>query len=223
MKIAICDDDNNDLMKMQQFIEMFNPDLRYELFHSADELLEAFKSNFYDLVFMEIIMQPINGLIAAKTIKKKYEKSLIVFTSISKKYSIIGYEFAFRYLVKPVIYENLIQVLRVTILKLTPRKIRIDSYILPTNSIYFIEVFRHNIVIHTQDGSYDLRNSLKNIESKLCGGFFTRPHNSFLVNMDYIVGVTQAAITLKNGTVISISRSKKEKFFEELNNYLKCY
>lgn len=221
MKIALCDDDNNDLLQLQQYLENFNTSLSYDSIHSAVDLIEAFKNDFYDLVFMDIEMQPINGLTAAKIIKKKYEKTLIVFTTISRKYSIIGYEVAFRYLVKPLIYENFIQVLRISIWKSSPRNVWIDNHVLPADSIYLVEVFKHNIVVHTQEKKYDLRNSLKNIESILSGCHFIRPHNSYLVNLDYIVNVTQAEIIMKNGMAITISRSRKKQFFEEFSHYIK--
>lgn len=225
MKIAICDDEKSDSTRIEEFLIRYNPDLEYELFRSAEELLNALESRFYDLIFLDIEMGQINGFTAAKQIREREDKPLIVFTTKSSKYTIQGYEVAFRYLVKPVTYDNFSKVLKAALEQLTPQKITVEingkNILVSTKDIYYFEVLNHNIKIHTQNGIYDFRDSLKNVELMLGGGTFIRPHHSFLVNLRHVMSISQANIIMKDGQKINISRKKKDDVLKMFHQFLR--
>lgn len=225
MRIAICDDEKDELTMLKGFIAQFNPDLHVSSFTSALALLEVLNQELFDLIFLDIEMEPLNGFTAAKLISGSRQRPLIVFVTKSSKYTIQGYEVAFRYLVKPVSYEDFEKVISAAVEQITPRKIIVDingeSQIIATNDIRYCEVSNHTLKIHTQLGSLIIRESLHNMEIMLGGTSFVRPHNSFLINMAYIAGVNKNEILLKNGVKISISRKKKDEFFDILHRYLR--
>lgn len=172
-------------------------------------------------------MRLLNGFDAAKIIMERFEDRppLIVFTTSSSKYSIRGYEVAFRYLLKPVSFEDFYAVMSAAIKKLAPKKLDIVSngktLIIPVNEILYCEVYGHNSIIHTSENSYETRSSLKNIEDSLQGGGFVRPHSSYLVNLEQVASADQNEIILKNGFSIKISRHKKNEFLKTLYEYLR--
>jgi DNA-binding LytR/AlgR family response regulator len=225
MKIAVCDDEKCDASRIEEFLTRYNPNLEYERFSSAEDLLKALDHSFYDLIFLDIEMGQMNGFTAAKQIRGGEDKPLIVFTTKSSKYTIQGYEVAFRYLVKPVAYESFSKVLKAALEQLTPQKITVDisgkNFLLSIKDIYYFEVLNHNIKIHTQHGIYDFRDSLKNVEQMLSGGAFIRPHHSFLVNMQHIVSISQADIIMKNNQKINISRKKKDDVLKAFHQFLR--
>lgn len=225
MKIAICDDDDKDISVTKEYISRFDAGLMCDTFNSAVDLIRALQTNFYDLIFLDIEMGALNGFDAATKIIAQNEKPLIIFVTKSSQYTIQGYEVAFRYLVKPITYENLEKVLKAALEHILPQKIVIDingkNHVFSVRDIYYFEIYGHNVKIRTSDQTYECRNSLKNIEDMLSGCPFIRPHNSYLINMEYVVGASQTEILMRDGRAISLSRKKKEEVYKALHQYLK--
>ncbi|SHI22220.1 two component transcriptional regulator, LytTR family [Sporobacter termitidis DSM 10068] len=225
MKIAVCDDDCSDRLILKDYIGSFDAALECDLFTSAEELMSAFHAVYYDLVFLDIEMEGMDGFHAAKMITGSGDSPLIIFVTKSSKYIIQGYEVAFRYLVKPLDYEDFSKVMKTAVENIVPKKISIDingkNHLVSTKDIGYIEVFNHNIRIHAGSSVYDWRCSLKYIEEFLDGSHFARPHNSYLVNLDQIDSVTQSEIIMKDRFKISISRQRKNDFFTALHQYLR--
>lgn len=61
MKIAICDDEAKDAKILLDHCRACNLSYESAVFPTASELLCAFSSDFYDLVFLDIEMVPPNG------------------------------------------------------------------------------------------------------------------------------------------------------------------
>ncbi|MEO2817362.1 LytTR family DNA-binding domain-containing protein, partial [Flavonifractor plautii] len=53
------------------------------------------------------------------------------------------------------------------------------------------------------------------------GNGFARPHNSFLVNLDFVDRIQKANLLLTDGTEIPISRNRKKLFDEALFHFLR--
>lgn len=225
MRIAICDDDINDRSKLNDFIHRYDGSLVCDLYSSAVELINALKTAYYELIFLDIEMEKLNGFNAAKLIMGGSDKPLIIFVTHSSKYTIQGYEVAFRYLVKPITYENLEKVLKAALERILPQKMPIDingkTYFISLKEIYYFEVLDHKVRIHTNHKSYDCRYTLKNIEDMLSASPFIRPHNSFLVNMEHVVSASQAELTMRDELKISISRKKKDEVLKAIHEYLR--
>lgn len=225
MKIAICDDDINDRTKLSDFIRRYDGSLACDLYISAEDLLNALKTTYYELIFLDIEMEGLNGFNAAKLIMGESDKPLIIFVTHSSKYTIQGYEVAFRYLIKPITYENFEKVLKAALERILPQKIPIDingkTYFISLKEIYYFEVLDHKIRIHTNQKSYDCRHTLKNIEDMLTASSFIRPHNSYLVNLEHVVSASQAELTMRDELKISISRKKKDDVLKAIHEYLR--
>jgi DNA-binding LytR/AlgR family response regulator len=225
MRIAVCDDDKRDSTVIKEFIGRFDAGLDCHVFHSATELVDANRREFFDLIFLDIEMKPMNGFEAAKLMFKNKEKPLIIFVTKSSKYTILGYEVAFRYLIKPITYEQLESALNASLEQIVPKKIMIEvggkNVMISTKDIYYFEVFDHDVRALTKNSAYDYRASLKNIEDMLSGGNFVRPHNSYLVNLEHVISTTQSEFIMKDGRVISISRKRKDDVFRALHQYLR--
>jgi DNA-binding LytR/AlgR family response regulator len=225
MKIAVCDDDSKDRQILADYIGRYDASLGYELFASAEELMDALSMNHYELIFLDIEMGGLDGFNAAKIITETGDSPLIVFVTKSSKYTIRGYEVAFRYLVKPLEYDDFARVMKAALEQIVPQKIPVEfngkSVLISTRDILYIEILNHNTRFHTENGVYDGRNSLKNLEAMLEGCPFSRPHNSFLVNMEHVISFTQSEILMKDLQKIIISRKRKDEFFKAMHQYLR--
>ena len=225
MKIAVCDDDDSDVSVIRDYLARFDASLSCDTFYSAADLLRALRVTFYDLIFLDIEMGSLNGFDAAKLIMEDRDKPRIVFVTKSSKYTIQGYEVAFRYLVKPLHYAEFSKVMKAALEQIVPQKIAIDidgkDHVFSVSEIYYFEIFGHRIRIITADNAYLCRNSLKNLEDMLNGSGFIRPHNSYLVNADHIFTASQTELVMEDGMKISISRKKKSNVMKSLHQYLK--
>ena len=101
MRIAICDDEDQERLNIEALVKRYAPELSIVLFSSADELLAAAKTTFFPLIFLDIEMDDTNGFDAAEELMSGSAKPLIVFVTKSTEYTIRGYDVAFHYLVKP--------------------------------------------------------------------------------------------------------------------------
>ena len=61
MNIAICDDEQQDIDILYHYCKSCKLPYNISTFLSASALLEAFKSQFYDLIFLDIEMDKPNG------------------------------------------------------------------------------------------------------------------------------------------------------------------
>ena len=51
MRIAICDDEDQERLNIKALVKRYAPELSIVLFSSADELLTAAKTTFFPLIF----------------------------------------------------------------------------------------------------------------------------------------------------------------------------
>ena len=61
MRIAICDDEPKELELLHSFLLRYDATLPYTLFSSAQDLLDASSSTFFDIIFMDIYYFEIYG------------------------------------------------------------------------------------------------------------------------------------------------------------------
>jgi DNA-binding LytR/AlgR family response regulator len=227
LRIAICVDDKKDIDTLWEYIEKYDSSIEKRAFGSAEELLDTLDGETYDLIFLDIQMKLLNGFDAAKIIMERFSDRppLIVFTTMSSKYTIRGYEVAFRYLMKPVKYEEFSDVLSAAWKKIMPKRLQVRydgrTFIIPVDEILYCEVCGHNTKIHTVNSTYEIRSPLKTIEESLEGGGFARPHGSYLVNLDQIISASQSEIVLKNGLTMKISRYRRDEFLKAFHNFLR--
>ena len=104
--IAIVDDDGNDISLLKSAIERYfkenGGDYRIAEFHDGSELMADYAPR-YDIVFLDIDMKQLDGMAAAKRIRRTDGGTAIIFVTRMAKYAIKGYEVsALDFIVKPV-------------------------------------------------------------------------------------------------------------------------
>ena len=95
MKIAICDDDNRDLLQIASLLESYRHDrkavLSYASFQNATELLVSLESREYDLLLLDVLMPGVNGIQAAREIREHNSRMEIVFLTSSPEFAVESY------------------------------------------------------------------------------------------------------------------------------------
>lgn len=216
LKIAICDDEATDLQHLKELVEAYDYSLDITTFSTAKALYDGFQATFYDLIFLDIEMEPPTGYEVACQLMEQQDKPLIVFVTNSSEYTIRGYGVAFRYLPKPITYDVVASAMMAALEYLTPKKIAIQvddvTQILSLRDITYIEVRDHRIHYHTTVREWICRGNLKLVERTLAGTTFSKPHSSFIVNLEHVKYITDKDVVLTNGMVIPMSKRSKKGF-----------
>lgn len=226
MKIALCDDSPGDLQLMLEYCKQYAPSLPVYTFSSGKALMAAFSSAFYDLVFLDIEMEPPNGYDTALKLRTMARKPEIVFTTKNLNYSIRGYGVALRYLPKPISYDLFVRTLHQALQILVPPKLTIPyqgtQKIVQISDIIYIEVIRHQVIFHMANGStLDFRGSLKDIMEQIESSWFVQCHKSFCVNLNHIDRISSQYIIMVTQDNVPIGRNKKENFEKRLQEFLR--
>lgn len=239
LKIAICDDNVQELEHAYSILLNFtekkrDADFIIRRFQSSYDLLECLDMSLdFHIYLLDIIMPFINGIEVGKKIREKDNNAIIIFLTSSPDFALKSYEvYAFQYLLKPVTQENLENVLQRALLRIdyeTAQGLTIKTKdgikAFRNHTIVFAEYVRHSVRFHLSDGSVfstvTLRDPFDSIANKLLGDpRFIRPHVSYIVNMNYIRGITDRDFVMTEGSLVSISKSNYADIKKSFINFL---
>lgn len=231
LSIAVCDDEIIECAGMAEKIRGTLEEMKVPCFlrqfNSGEELLQSEED--FDIVFLDIMMDGLDGMKTAKRIRKKASCRLLVFISASRDYVFDAYDVeAFWYLVKPVEREKLKQVLKKAVLKteaaspdfILVNKGRQKQKIFLRDILYF-EIMGRLIDIHKTGGISDYYGKISILEEELREKGFFRCHKSYLVHLKYVKGYNRQEAVLDNGEKIPISKRRYEEFCKALLSYMK--
>jgi len=226
LHIAICDDEIEDLSQALDLVKIYDKSnqLQITTFLRAADLLEKVTQYSFDIVLLDIEMEPPSGFDIAKELISKDNAPTIIFTTKSNAYALKGYGIAIRYLQKPLMYESLSEALDIAIADATAHRltIQVDSVLhtVRLRDVQYIEIYGHYANIHTARQTFRLRTTLKEIMGRLPKGYFVPSHKSYIVNLDHITSVSNSLIKLDHGETIPIGRTKAKEFNQALFRYL---
>ena len=232
LRIAICDDELFFLEKIQKLLEEYleKRELPYELhsFLSGEAFLEQCENNVkFDIVFLDISMEEIDGIQTAKRIRTFHTDTYIVFVTAFMDYALEGYKVnAVRYLMKdtlaPAIEECMTAILqKMQIAQVTFPFLEGEKKIY-TDNILYVESRGHKSIFHyMEEGAvtYQIYDKLDNVERKLENCFFLRIHKSYLVNMKHIRKVSNYTAYLDTGEELPIPRLRFQTVKEAFVDY----
>lgn len=224
LKIAVCDDTQAFLTETQQMIWQWPKGanrVSLSLFSDADALIEAHKTDAFDIIFLDVVMPLLNGIDAAAEIRKQDRSVKIVFLSVSPEFAVDSYTVkADNYLLKPVskqklfacldeIQEELLETARAITVKSTAAVHRIrlqDIEYLESQGKLVLFYLHDGRTLHGNEPLYAYEKSLLPED-----GFF-KCHRSYLVNLNKIRTYTHKEITMNSGARIPISRNCQKEF-----------
>ena len=220
--IAVCDDMENEreltVSMITEFFRDANIEFKIDEYRSSEALTAEFADGnaFYDLIFMDIFMEGLNGFEASVKIRK-YDKSVaIVFLTKSPDFAIESYEVeASGYLLKPADDKKLSLLLSKLTRTERPKSIAIKKRgkvkTFDYRDIVYAESHAHTLTVHLTGGREDsIYYKLDDFEDELNDERFLRCHKSYLVNMDFVKHAEEV-FTLTTGSKVPIrSRGRKE-------------
>ncbi len=233
INVAICDDDQSFAWNVEQLLRQTAAEQELEVccevYPDGSDLIRAVteQQKCFDLIYLDIEMETMNGIHTAQALREKELPILIVYISGHEKYlkELFCTE-PFRFLSKPVMEDEF----RTVFFSAYERIRRQTGYFtffykkichrIPYNRIACFESNGRVISVHRSDQGASKNNLLpdrfygkideveKQVSSK--NGRFLRVHQSFLVNFDYIKAIAATEIELLDGMRIQISEDRRK-------------
>lgn len=192
---------------------------------NATEAFSELSKQHIDLVFLDINMPEVTGLMFANAIQGK---SNVIFTTAYREYAVDGFELqAVDYLLKPISLERLMKAVHKFIgEQMAPQTqqvheftfFRCDRKMVKINfeDLLYTESRGDYIKLHTKQETYITRETIRTVIEKLPEQFFIRTHRSFIINISKIDSFTNEHITIGRSS-IPISRSYRDAVAHRLN------
>lgn len=224
IKIAAVDDNNEFLKEIHDFIGTCLPkdEFSIDLYNNPTIFLSTFHCQ-YDIVFLDIEMPGIDGLSAAKDIRKVDENVIIIFITNFGSLAIKGFEVeAFDFIVKPIQPKAFADSLTRAYNALKKRS---GDFLLfedkdgirkiHTRDILYVESVKHYLVFHLVSEVIQERGLISDLEKKIGQFGFARCNNGCLVNLKYVDRVSNNLVYVLSQP-LTLSRGKKKAFIDAL-------
>ena len=226
-KISVIDDNASDTEYVAALVarwaESAGHSLRIFTFSSAEAFFFQYEEEQdFDILLLDIEMGQMNGVDLAKKVRQEDDAVQIVFITGFPDFIAEGYEVAaLHYLMKPVSYEKLHEVLDRAAANLAKTEKRLcvtydrRTDFVPLSQILYVEAQKQCVLIHTFEETYRMKQSFAETVEKL-DEFFFKCQRSFCVNLSHITQIKSSSVLLKNGEEVPISRGMAEKIGKEI-------
>ena len=229
ISIAIVDDEKVIREQIKDLIEKKQIESVIDTYSSGEELLMVEKC--HDIVFLDIQMDGMNGIDAARALRQRTEDTVLVFITGIKEYVFDAFDVAaFHYLIKPIEGMKFSSVYERAVLEVKKKKkysmgqlfvkTKSRNVTLEQKDILYIESRAKKVEIHIRNEIMEVYAGIGELEKQLTENFY-RCHRGYLVNMAFIVEYSNDSITLNNGETIILTKEKYNEFVKVYMRYLK--
>lgn len=233
IRIAICDDLTADIEKMKTHIIRYSKENSLQIsvmaYSTQNDILNALKkADTYDIFFLDIYMESLNGIELARHIRKQGVKSRIIFFSTSEDHALAAFGVnAIQYLVKPVEYEAFTNAMKMALIDKAHREEAIsieyghEVIKIPFENIVYVEAQRNYQYLFLTNGEpRKMRMTCSELFNYMRGRpEFVRAGASYIINLEYVVKINSKDIELTDGKKIPMPRGNYAILKEKYINY----
>lgn len=234
LDIAICDDDNSFAGGLEETLcrmgKTYGLKFEIDVYHDGCGLVKEIRDGRrYDIICLDIQMQEMDGVEAARQIRKLDRVVELIYVTSYDSYMKDVFEVTpSGFIVKPVEQKEF----EMTFYRVLQTVIGQDAYyrfrynkeeykLLIRDILYFMSDLRKTYIIE-EGGRYMEYRKLNDI-SKILGqgnGVFVRIHKSYLVNYRHVVRFSYDSVKLSNGEVLPVSSHRKQEVDEQLTRLM---
>lgn len=222
LNILICDDEklflDRLIDKVTIYLKSKGIPCQISAFCSGEELIEDGEEERYDIAFLDIGMDTVNGIEAAGHLRKKNRKICIVFVTGYMDYVLDGYKVgALRYLVKDSLDLSFEECMEAVL-----QKFHIDTdelcleftdntCYLNADEICLVESRGHKLLFLAASDRRvlgSMNRKLSEMEGVLRAHGFLRVHQSYMVNMRYIAAIASYRLELQQDITLQVPKNR---------------
>ena len=234
LNIAIVDDTLSDRLRLKSFIQNRFALSKHKLGEiitcsSGEEFLKCFEPKIFQIVFMDIIMNTLNGVETALQLRAEDTELLIVFITTSREYAFDAFPVhPFDYVLKPYSKKDVSKVLDEALRFFTASDpaVRIKSArsecTIPLRLISSVVSNNHTVEIRLTDGKTISSTMTFRQAEKLFAddSRFLLCNRGIIVNMSEISAQEEGVFIMKNGTRYPIRVTGQSKIKAAFSQYL---
>lgn len=237
LKIAICDDNIPVTTEIESMLcaisrqDYINMDI--DVYFDGESLYRNIEQgDNYELIYLDIEMENMNGIQTAQFIRSRNIPSLLIYISAYDTYFEQLFEVEpFRFMSKPIDFNKFYSYFQAAY-----KKLRCNSQFftfafhqkytkIPVSEIIYLESRGRDILIHTTSVIHRFLGKLDQIEvyTNEHKWDFIRIHKSYLINPYHLISLTLSDVRLSNGCSLRVSpkfqkalRIKYMQIFEDL-------
>ena len=225
ISIAILDDERFNIDRIRQVLNKYESHYRMDVdeYDNSADLLNSIKE--YDILLVDMELNETGKIYEGMEVVKAYRETdrdaLIIFVTTHDELARDGYKVnTFRYVYKGELERELSEALEAAFELVNDDVVEdtISFYVvkksketvLLKNIIYF-ETYGRHLKIHTEDKEYIANEKISDMYEEVKDKEFCMVHKSYVINMNYAVGINRKELHLKNGEAIPIGRTKYEE------------
>lgn len=229
MKILICDDEPHYLDSLKVHVQEYMQNRFINCSITAvTSPAEILRNNIrYDLAFLDIQMEGIDGIALAKELKKRNSKTALFFVTNFDEYQDDAMDLrAFRYFSKPFDIGRLYSGLDKAMEYIDGSYIDIFLYgdnaqqRIIIDDIMYITRMNRKVIVKTIYQSIPVREGFDELCEKMPQLFFYQVHKSYFVNLHYVKKYSYLELYLSDNTRIPIATRKQAQFHKYWFEYL---
>lgn len=234
IRIALVDDLKQDREHLEGcindfFAEKSSDAFSVESFESAESFLPTFVPGKYDLVFLDICMDEMNGIELAKELRAIDARLMIVFQTTAREYAFDAFPIhPFDYLIKPCRQDEMSAVLEeaMRVLSAGDPVIRVlasrAEYDVPLRSLIAAVSSGHNTELAlTSKQRLTAVEPFRNISSKIEDDKrFLLINRGIMINMDHVLSPKDGAMHMKDGSAYPIKVNGRSTVLSAFSQYM---
>jgi len=221
MKIAICDDEKELLLKLGKMIEdefkLFQDELKIDYYETGEEFLKGYEENEYDVAFLDVYLPGMTGFEVAQEINKKRNNTYIIFVTSNSElvYECFDYK-PFYFIRKDEYLSGIRKVVKKLMIVMRQDEVLeveingINKNIVITDIIY-IRSDSHSVIIHTRKFEYAVRGNMTDFEARLTPFDFIRIHRKYIINLSHLIKIDSELNEVKLYENIRLEMSRNYK------------
>lgn len=225
-QLALCDNEvalhNMICEHLEAAAVRCDVEIQTATFTSGKECMEYMSAgNAVDILFLDIDMPEMNGIEVARKIREWDERQLIVFLTDHADYVFDTFEVQpFRFIRKSKMRMELYLALQAAIPVLERRK---ERYLtlktedgmeqVAASNILYVEMLQRHMHYYLNDGREIIENkTMKKLLQELSyDEHFVLLDSGLLLNMEYEKAYSQQSVTLQNGMVLPVARTRAKE------------
>jgi len=232
VKIAVCEDNAEDRSLICDYIQDYMTRHSYDAevipFTDGESLLEAFPSECFELLFLDILLPGMSGIDTARTIREMDQHCKLMFITTSPDYMAESFTVQTSdYVIKPIKRENMDRTMTAfyETLEKNSRKIvvpvgRGGSVSLAVAKIEYIEAFGKLTVFSMHDSVVETQLAISEVEELLSNEPFLRCHRSYIINMNHVKDILEDCFLMKNGGTVPLPTRNRRQLRLRVTGFL---